>query len=103
MIQTTSGLFKGLLVTAGVALATGCVSQSSLDEVKAMASKASQDAAAALSMAKSASSAASAASDAAARAQRTADSAASAANESQQCCVRTNEKMDRMFQDMMKK
>ena len=103
MIQTKSSIIKGLLVTAAFALATGCVSQTDLDEAKAMASKASQDASSAMSMAKSASSAASSASDAASRAQRTADSAASAANESQQCCVRTNEKMDRMFQDMMKK
>lgn len=87
-----------LLVTAA-----GCVSQKSVDEARAVADRAVQDAAAAKSAADAAASAANSAKSAAAAAQSTANQALQAAQAGQACCDATNEKIDRMFKKSVSK
>lgn len=83
--------------------ASGCVTTKQLEEVRAAAQKAGQDAAAAQTAANSAASAASSAKTAADGAQSTANQALQAAQASQACCDATNEKMDRMFKQSVSK
>jgi len=90
--------------------AAGCQNTKALDEVRAMASKASQDAAAAQSTANSANTSATAASKAAAAAQAAADKAQTTANQALQAAKTaqagvdaTNEKLDRMFKQSVSK
>ena len=86
-----------------VALASGCVSQAQIDDIKATADRAAADAAAAASAAEAARASADRASQAAASAQSTADQALSAATEAQACCEANRESMERMFQKTMSK
>lgn len=83
--------------------ASGCVSQKTVDEIKATADKAVQDAAAAKSAADSAASAAASAKSAADSAQSAANQALQGAQASQACCDATNEKIDRMFKKSVSK
>ena len=99
---------KNSVLKAGVAAfaliaASGCVSQKTVDEIRATADKAVQDAAAARQAADSASSAAQSARSAADSAQSAANQALQAAQASQACCDATNEKMDRMFKKSVSK
>ncbi len=88
-----------LLLVSGA----GCVSQKSVDEARAVADRAVQDAAAAKSAADAANNNANAAKSAAAAAQSTANQALQAAQASQACCDATNEKIDRMFKKSVSK
>jgi murein lipoprotein len=95
-------------VKAGIAAvvlmsAVGCVSQKSVDEARAVADRAAQDAAAAKSAADAAATSANAAKSAAAAAQSTANQALQAAQAGQACCDATNEKIDRMFKKSVSK
>jgi hypothetical protein len=83
--------------------AAGCASQGTIDEARAVADRAAQDALAAKQAADAAASAAAAARSAADSAQSTANQALQAAQASQACCDATNEKIDRMFQKSMSK
>ena len=83
--------------------AAGCASQKAIDEARAVADRAAQDAVAAKQAADAAASAAAAARSAADSAQSTANQALQAAQASQACCDATNEKIDRMFQRSMSK
>jgi murein lipoprotein len=84
-------------------VSAGCVSQKAVDEARAVADRAVQDAAAAKSAADAAANAANAAKSAAAAAQSTANQALQAAQASQACCDATNEKIDRMFKKSVSK
>jgi hypothetical protein len=93
-----------------LAAAAGCQDTKALDEVKAAAAKAQQDASSALAAANSAASAANSAASAAAAAKSAADSAQSTANQAlqaaqagQACCDATNQKLDRMFKKSVSK
>jgi hypothetical protein len=97
-------------VALAMLTAVGCQSTKSLDEVRALAQKAEQDAAAAQATANSASSSASAANSTAASAKTAADNAQSTANQALQAARTaqagvdsTNEKMDRMFKKSVSK
>lgn len=90
-------------VAALVLAASGCVSQKSVDEARAVADRAVQDAAAAKTAADGAARAAGEAKTAAAAAQSTANQALQAAQASQACCDATNEKIDRMFKKSVSK
>ena len=99
------GIAMLVLIFAG-----GCQDTKAIDEVKAAAAKAQQDATAALTAANSASkeanlaaSAAAAAKSAADNAQSTANQALQAAQASQSCCDATNQKLDRMFKHSVSK
>jgi hypothetical protein len=100
IISTTlkAGVAALALVAAG-----GCVSQATVDEIRATADKAVQDAASAKAAADSAASAAQSARSAADSAQSAANQALQAAQASQACCDATNEKMDRMFKKSVSK
>jgi hypothetical protein len=74
-----------------------------VDEIKATADKAVQDAAAAKAAADSAASAAASARSAADSAQSAANQALQAAQASQACCDATNEKIDRAFKKAVSK
>ena len=91
-------------------LAAGCQSNKALDEVRTLAQKAEQDAAAAQATANAASSSATAANSSAAAAKVAADNAQSTANQALQAARAaqtgvdsTNEKMDRMFKKTVSK
>jgi methyl-accepting chemotaxis protein len=93
-----------------VLLAAGCQSNKALDEVRTLAQKAEQDAAAAQTTANSAASTANAANSSAAAAKASADNAQSTANQALQAAHTaqagvdsTNEKMDRMFKKTVSK
>jgi murein lipoprotein len=93
-----------------VLTAVGCESTKALDEVRALAQKADQDAAAAQATANAASTNASAANSAAVAAKNAADRAQSTANQALQSAQAaqaavdaTNEKMDRMFKKTVSK
>ncbi len=86
-----------------LALAAGCASTASLNEVRATADRAAADASAAASAAEAARAAVDRATQAASAAQSTADQALSAATESQACCEANRESMERMFQKSMSK
>lgn len=100
-------MMKNLLKVSALVLvlgaASGCVSQSSVDEALATANNAARDAAAAKSAAEAARAAADSAAQAAASAQSTADQALSAASEAQACCDANRDRMERMFQKSQSK
>ena len=100
VISTTlkAGVAALVLVSA-----SGCVSQKYVDEIKATADKAVQDAAAAKAAADAAASAAQSAKSAADSAQSAANQALQAAQASQACCDATNEKIDRAFKKSVSK
>jgi outer membrane lipoprotein-sorting protein len=105
--QGTFQMKKTALRASGLvlllALAAGCASQASLDEVRATAERAAADAAAAASSVETARASADRASQAASAAQSTADQALSASTEAQACCEANRESMERMFQKSMSK
>ena len=103
MKKTISTALKAGVAALVLVAGSGCVSQKSLDEVKATADKAVQDAAAAKAAADSAASAASSARSAADSAQSAANQAMQAAQASQSCCDATNEKIDRAFKKAVSK
>lgn len=90
-------LLKVSVLVLALGAASGCVSQTQLDDATATASNAARDAAAAKSTAEAARAAADSAAQAAASAQSTADQALSAATESQACCDANRDRMERMF------
>ena len=87
---------KVLSVAALVVIATGCASNSKLDEVSAMAAAAQQTA-------NEANQTANAAKSAADRAQSTADQALATANAANMTAEEANEKIDRAFKRSMEK
>ena len=99
-IATTLKVGAAALV---LAMGAGCVSQKSVDEARAVADRAVQDAAAAKAAADAASNTANEAKSAAAAAQSTANQALQAAQAGQACCDATNEKIDRMFKKSVSK
>jgi Alanine-zipper, major outer membrane lipoprotein len=103
MKKTISTTLKAGVAALALVAASGCASQKSLDEVKATADKAVQDAAAAKAAADSAASAAQSARSAADSAQSAANQALQAAQASQACCDATNEKIERMFKKSVSK
>src|SRR5262249_12863620 len=103
MKNTISTTLKAGVAALALVAASGCVSQKTVDEIKATAAKAVQDAAAAKAAADSAASAAQAARSAADSAQSAANQALQAAQASQACCDATNEKIDRMFKKSVSK
>jgi hypothetical protein len=103
MKKTISTTLKAGIAALFLVSAAGCVSQSALDEVKATAEKAVQDAAAAKAAADSAAGSAQSAKAAADSAQSTANQAVQAAQSGQACCDATNEKVDRMFKKSLSK
>jgi hypothetical protein len=103
MKKTISTTVKAGLAALALAAASGCVSQATIDEIRATAEKAAQDAAAAKAAADSAASAAQSARSAADSAQSTANQALQAAQASQACCDATNEKIERMFKKSVSK
>jgi hypothetical protein len=103
MKNTISTALKAGIAACFMIAASGCVSQKTVDEIKATADKAVQDAAAAKAAADSAASAAASAKSAADSAQSAANQALQGAQASQACCDATNEKIDRMFKKSVSK
>lgn len=103
MKKTISTALKAGVAAVVLVAASGCVSQTTIDEIRATADKAVQDAAAAKAAADSAASSAQSARSAADSAQSAANQALSAAQASQACCDATNEKIDRMFKKSVSK
>jgi hypothetical protein len=103
MKKSVATTLKAGVAVLCLAAAAGCVSQKSVDEARAVADRAVQDAAAAKSAADAAAASANAAKSAAAAAQSTANQALQAAQASQSCCDATNEKIDRMFKKSVSK
>lgn len=89
-------IVKVAAVALFAGLATGCASTSDLEKVRVMAEEAKAAAAEAKTAAAGAKSAAG---DASAKA----DQALKAANDAKTCCNETNEKIDRMFKQTMRK
>jgi hypothetical protein len=100
-------MIKNLLKVSAIVLifglASGCVSQESVDRAQATADGAARDAAAAKSAAEAARAASDSAAQTAAAAQSTADQALSAATEAQSCCDANRDRLERMFQKSMQK
>lgn len=94
---------KAGAIAIALAIASGCATQSALDEVKATADRALSEAQAAKSSADAASRAANDAKQMAAAAQSAADQAGRAAQAAQACCNRNSEKIDRMFEKAQRK
>jgi len=84
-------------------LASGCAGSQSIEAAQETADNAARDAAAARSAAEAARAAADSAAQAARSAQSTADQALSAATESQSCCDANRDRIERMFQQTMRK
>src|SRR5262245_36600047 len=103
MKNTLSMTLKAGVAALVLVAASGCVSQKSVDEVKATADKAVQDAAAAKQAADSAASVAASAKSAADSAPSAGNQALPAAQASQSLCDATNEKVDRMFKKSVSK
>ncbi len=103
MKNIVSTTLKAGVAALALAAASGCVSQASVDEIRATADKAVQDAAAAKAAADSAAAAAQSARSTAESAQSAANQALQAAQASQACCDATNEKIDRMFKKSVSK
>jgi hypothetical protein len=103
MNKTISTSLKAGVAALALLAAGGCVSQKSVDAIKATADKAVQDAAAAKAAADSAASSAQSARSAADSAQSAANQALQAAQASQACCDATNEKIDRVFKKSVSK
>ncbi len=83
--------------------ASGCVTTGDLEEVRAMAEQAAQDAAAAQQAANAAERKATAAQSTASEANARATRAEEAANAAEQCCKANTERMNRMFEKSMQK
>src|SRR5210317_2539338 len=94
---------KAGAVAVALVLASGCATNSRLDEVKATADRALSEAQAAKSAADAAGRAANDAKQMSAAAQSAADQAGRAAQASQACCNRNSEKIDRMFEKAQRK
>lgn len=110
MNKTFSNTLKAGAAALVLLTAAGCQNTKALDEVRALATKAGQDAAAAQASANSAAAAANSAGSAAAAAKSAADNAQSTANQAlqaaqagQACCDATNQKLDRMFKQSVSK
>jgi hypothetical protein len=103
MKKSVATTLKAGIAALCLVAAAGCVSQKSVDEARAVADKAVQDAAAAKAAADAAAASANSAKSAAAAAQSTANQALQAAQASQACCDATNEKIDRMFKKSVSK
>lgn len=103
MKKAISTALKASTAALVLIAASGCVSQSTVDEIRATADRAVQDAAAAKAAADSAASAAQSARSAADSAQSAANQALQAAQASQACCDATNEKIDRVFRQSQSK
>jgi murein lipoprotein len=103
MKKSISTALKAGIAAMALVASSGCVSQKAVDEIKATADKAVQDAAAAKAAADSAASSAQSARSAADSAQSAANQALQAAQASQACCDATNEKIDRMFKKSQSK
>lgn len=103
MKKAISTALKAGVAAAVLVAASGCASQATIDEIRATADRAVQDAAAAKAAADSAASSAQSARSAADSAQSAANQALSAAQASQACCDATNEKIDRMFKKSVSK
>lgn len=110
MNKIVANSLKAGVAALVVLTAAGCQNTKALDEVRALAQKAQQDASAAQSAANSATTAANSAASAAAAAKTAADNAQSTANQalqaaqaSQSCCDATNQKLDRMFKQSVSK
>src|SRR5690606_38212407 len=103
MKKTISTTVKAGLAALALVAASGCVSQATVDEIRATAEKAVQDAAAAKAAADAAASAAQSARSAADSAQRAANRAPQVAQPAQACCDATNEKMGRTFKRSVSK
>lgn len=84
-------------------LASGCASTEAIEAARTTADNAARDAAAARSAAEAARAAADSAAQAAASAQSTADRALAAASEAQSCCDANRDRIERMFQQTMRK
>lgn len=109
MNKTFSNTLKAGAAALVLLTVAGCQTKA-IDEVRAMAQKAGQDAAAAQSAANAASTAANSAASTAAAAKSAADNAQSTANQAlqaaqagQACCDATNQKLDRMFKQSVSK
>ncbi|MGC3982265.1 MAG: alanine-zipper protein [Steroidobacteraceae bacterium] len=109
MNKTFSNTLKAGAAALVLLSAAGCQTKA-IDEVRAMAQKAQQDAAAAQATANSAASSATAANSAAAAAKSAADNAQSTANQALQAAQTaqagvdaTNQKLDRMFKQSVSK
>jgi len=103
MKNTISTTLKAGIAALFLVAAAGCVTQKALDDVKATADKAVQDAAAAKQAADAAAGSAQSAKAAADSAQSTANQAVQASQSGQACCDATNEKVDRMFRKSLSK
>jgi hypothetical protein len=110
MNKTVLRSFQISIIALVMVFAAGCQDTKAIDDVKAAAAKAQQDANAALTAANSAGKEASSAASAAAAAKSAADSAQTTANRalqtaqaSQSCCDATNQKLDRMFKRSVSK
>jgi hypothetical protein len=103
MKNSITSTLKVAVAAAFLVTAAGCVTQKSVDEARAAADRAGQDAAAAKSAADAAANSANSAKSAAAAAQSTANQALQAAQAGQACCDATNEKIDRMFKKSVSK
>jgi len=86
-----------------IVAATGCASNSQVDEVRAIAEEAQRSAAAANTAAANAQRSAAAANKAAVSAQSTANAAKTSANAAQTSANEANEKIDRAFKKAMQK
>jgi hypothetical protein len=110
MNNTAAMIVKGGICALVLAMGTGCQSNKALDEVRALAQKADQNASAAQTTANaagasaaSAASAANAARSAADSAQSTANQALQAAQAAQASADAANEKVDRAFKKSVSK
>lgn len=97
MTNRFKGAFRVVALLAGFALVTGCsITQEQLDAVRATAEAAQTTATAAQRTANEARQMSSGA-------QSTANQALSAAQDAQACCDATNQRIDRMMEDMVSK
>jgi methyl-accepting chemotaxis protein len=110
MNKVVSNALKGGTIALALLMAAGCQSGKELEEVRAVAQRADQNATAAQKSADAASAAASSANASAAAAKSAADSAQSTANRALQAAQAAqasvdaqNEKMDRMFKKSVSK
>jgi methyl-accepting chemotaxis protein len=98
MTTQFKGALRVMALVTGLALATGCatITQEDLDAVRAVATGAQNTADAAQRTANEARQLASGA-------QSTANQALSAAQDAQACCDATNQRIDRLMEDMARK
>ncbi len=98
MTRNLTGVLRATALVIGAAVATGCASVTTeqLEEVRSIAEAARNTADAAQRTANEARQAASGA-------QSTANQALQAAQAAQACCDATNQRVDRMFEDLQRK